>query len=477
MKAVLYARVSSKEQEKEGYSIPAQIKHCREYADKKGYQIVSEYIDVESAKRAGRTNFNRMIKHIRSDKNIQAIICHKVDRLCRNFRDYVTVDELNIKPMFVEEEFPDNAAGKLTFGMKVLLAKHYIDNLSDETKKGLNEKVEQGIWASRAPIGYQNNKTTHMIDIDPALAPVITKAFELYSTAGISLRELAKRLNAEFAHVMNGRSKFSKTHLERILKNPFYHGWFRWKGHLYRGSHEPAVTKELFDRVQSIFEMKNKPKTHRHEFAFGGLMTCGKCGCAITAEIHKAKYIYYHCTGSKGACDSAYIREQQLEPQFQQIVEGISIDRETAEWLLTVLKSSHDEEKEYHKSETRRLHREYARLQGLIDKAYEDYLSGVTDRAFWQDITAKWRNRQTTLQARMDRLNRANRSYLENASRIIELAQSAGRLYVKQPAAEKRKFLGVLLSNCILDGVMLYPTYRRPFDLIAEGVKTEKWGG
>lgn len=101
MKVVLYARVSSREQEREGFSIDAQIKRIREYAERKDMEIVQEFVEVESAKQAGRTQFNDMLRFIRKHSDVQGLICHKVDRLCRNFKDYVTIDDLGIKTLFV----------------------------------------------------------------------------------------------------------------------------------------------------------------------------------------------------------------------------------------------------------------------------------------------------------------------------------------------------------------------------------------
>jgi DNA invertase Pin-like site-specific DNA recombinase len=154
--AFAYARVSSKEQEREGYSIPVQLKRVREYAERHGFTIVAEYVDVETAKEPGRCEFSRMVEAARHDATIGAIICEKVDRLCRNLRDYLTIDELRAKTLFWQQDFPDNAAGKLSFGMMVLLAKHYIDNLSDEVKKAMAEKVQEGGFPHQAPLGYRN---------------------------------------------------------------------------------------------------------------------------------------------------------------------------------------------------------------------------------------------------------------------------------------------------------------------------------
>src|SRR4030066_1076417 len=119
IKVVAYYRVSSREQKEEGYSIEAQQKRALEYAEKKGLEVVKEFQEIETAKKAGKVIFNEMIDFIRKNQEVQGIVCHKVDRLCRNFKDFVTTDDLGIKAYFVEEEFAENATGKLTFGMKV----------------------------------------------------------------------------------------------------------------------------------------------------------------------------------------------------------------------------------------------------------------------------------------------------------------------------------------------------------------------
>src|SRR3989338_4045987 len=136
----LYARVSSREQEREGYSIDAQLKNCRDYALAHDLSIEKEFIDIESAKKSGRKKFSEMIAYL-EEKQDAGIICEKVDRLCRNFKDYVTFDDLRRTLIFVKENSvitPDSrASDKFFFGIRVLMARNYIDNLSDEIKKGI----------------------------------------------------------------------------------------------------------------------------------------------------------------------------------------------------------------------------------------------------------------------------------------------------------------------------------------------------
>ncbi|MGY8737900.1 MAG: recombinase family protein, partial [bacterium] len=102
-KAVLYARVSSKEQEKEGFSIPSQLKLLREYGSTEGVRIAQEYVDVETAKLAGRANFGAMVTHLKANLSIRTLLVEKTDRLYRNLKDWVTLDELDVEIHFVKE--------------------------------------------------------------------------------------------------------------------------------------------------------------------------------------------------------------------------------------------------------------------------------------------------------------------------------------------------------------------------------------
>src|SRR4051794_21307859 len=101
--AVVYARVSSKDQEKEGFSIPAQMELLRPYASANGSTITQEFVDVETAKAAGRTGFSDMMAFLKTHTTCRTILVEKTDRLYRNFRDYVTIDELALEVHFVKE--------------------------------------------------------------------------------------------------------------------------------------------------------------------------------------------------------------------------------------------------------------------------------------------------------------------------------------------------------------------------------------
>lgn len=145
---VIYARVSSREQEREGFSIPAQLKLLREYAKKNGLDIIQEYSDAETAKKAGRTNYNVMLDFLKANPEIKTVLVEKTDRLYRNFKDYVTLEDYDLEVHLVKEgsiiSKNSKSHDKFIHGIKVLMAKNYIDNLSEEISKGYMKVLNRG---------------------------------------------------------------------------------------------------------------------------------------------------------------------------------------------------------------------------------------------------------------------------------------------------------------------------------------------
>lgn len=190
-------------------------------------------------------------------------------------------------------------------GIKVLMAKNYIDNLSEETRKGMLEKARQGIWPSCAPLGYRNVNGLNGkkgIEPDPSLAPLITRLFEWYSTGNYSLKEVTQRARQEGMVFRKSKAAVPKATIHSILRNRIYTGDFDWDGETYSGTHQALVSQELWDRVQSVMSGRSTQGSRhsKHDFAFSGMVTCGHCGCALVGEIKKSRYVYYHCTGYKG---------------------------------------------------------------------------------------------------------------------------------------------------------------------------------
>jgi site-specific DNA recombinase len=473
MKCVIYTRVSSKEQEREGYSIPAQQKLLREYATKLKLVVAKEFSDVETAKTAGRTQFGKMVEFLRAEPSVRVILVEKTDRLYRNFRDYVTLEDLDLEIHLVKEgevlSKDSRSHAKFIHGIKLLMAKNYIDNLSEEVKKGLREKAEQGQWPCKAPLGYLNNKETHRLEIDPERAPIIAELFRLYASGEYSITTLAEKARELRLHSRESATPLSRSYVEAFLKNPLYTGVFVWKGNRYAGSHIPLISRELFDDVQEQFRKANKSKKTTQEFAFKGLLQCGYCGCSITAEVKKGRYIYYRCTNGKGKCRQHYIRQEALATMLGELLKRIKLAPDIVEQIREALRSSFDTEKEFRQKELSRLRREHSKLQERLDQAYIDRLENKIDVSFWEKLHTKWTEQQNEISQKIQRLEKANRDYVQEGIDFLELTERAYSLYLEQSPDEQARLLKTVLSNCTIRDLTLYPTYRKPFDIIAEG--------
>lgn len=328
-KALIYARVSTRDQEREGYSIPAQVKLLEDYAMLNGLAIVGSHIDVETARKAGRRAFDEMIRQLRRSPGIHVLLVEKTDRLYRNIKDWATVDELGVEVHFVKENFvlsdQCRSSEKFMHGIKVLMAKSYIDNLSEEATKGMSEKARQGFWPSYAPIGYRNivgPDKRKVVVVDPDVAPTISLLFEWFASGCHSLISLTARARAAGLKGRRGNRPVSVGTVHRILRSRFYTGSFDWAGETYEGAHEALVPVELWQAVQGVLDRRASSNVHvsPRSFPFSGLIKCGHCGCAIVAEMKKGRYIYYHCSGYRGKCPEPYVRQEVIEQRLGNLV-------------------------------------------------------------------------------------------------------------------------------------------------------------
>lgn len=478
-KAVIYARVSSKEQEREGYSIPAQIKLLQEYAAKNNLKTAKEFIDSETAKKSGRTNFNEMLKFIKKNKDTNIILVEKTDRLYRNFKDYVLLDEFKGLEVHLVKEgsiLSENSRShdKFIHGIKVLMAKNYIDNLGEEVKKGFLEKAEQGNYPTKPPYGYKRVDSKNIV-IDIETAPYIKRAFELYSQGNMSMKRVVNQLSDTGYIYKSGVTKISKGQLERLLKNPFYTGQFVFKGKLYQGNHQPLINYITYETTQKAFKKDNKPDINlKHKFQFSRLLTCAECGCSITAEIKKQKYVYYHCTNKKGCCGQAkYVKEETLEKQFAKTIKKINITTTHKEAILRTLKESFKDIQEYHTERLLTLRKESTKLENRINMLYLDKLDKKITEDFWLKQHNDFNSNLVKNQELIMNHQHANKKYMEKGNELLELAEDADRLYSGMLPENKIKLLNNLCSNFSLRDGKVSCTYKKPFDILAEGLSCQ----
>ena len=427
---VIYARVSSREQEREGFSIPAQLKLLKEYSLKHGFQIVKEFSDAETAKKAGRTNYNSMLEFLRANPDIRTVLVEKTDRLYRNFKDYVTLEDYDLEVHLVKEgtviSKDSKSHDKFIHGIKVLMAKNYIDNLSEEISKGLHEGLEQGFWPFRPPYGYVRG-TKKNLNIDKAKVIFIRQAFELFATGRYSLRKLAEKLFQDGYYYQPNRPKITACVLEIMLKNVFYVGQMNCNGVLYQGKHPAIISREIFDKAQLAFKRTDKSKVRKNfDFLYPGIVKCGVCGYSFCGERQKKRHIYYRCSHFDRSCpNTSYISENDLTRSFRMHLKRIALNKDLYELLKYSLKSCLGDEQEFHKQEILRINKEMEECKDILKKMYLDQVNNVLDYDLWVNLKNEYEVKLSRLNVELQKHNIANTNFLDAGLKILDVCQKA----------------------------------------------------
>lgn len=474
--AVLYARVSSEEQ-KNGYSLDAQIKRCTEYAARNRINIVQTFKIVESAKEPGRVIFDKMMALVRKRGDIQHILVEKIDRLNRNEEDQallVRVAKTEKKFFhFILEGFVFHEKASpsdfLRLGIGSLFASYFTYDLKEKVKKGMTEMAVQGKWPHKAPYGYRNDPADGVVKRDEAAAPWVTKALEL-AASGLSLSKIAAKLRSEGC-----TKKLYPSFIEKIIRNPFYAGFFNWGGTIRHGTYVPIASWELHKAAIRGLERLGKPKGRHRDFPYSGLIRCGLCGRAAVFEIIKAKYVYCRCAGVSN-CGNDRLKQNEVDEELLRVVQGIRIDEETAAWVLGKMAERTATSQISNRERMANLQRELTKVEGFLDKGYEDRLAGTLSDDLWRKKSTAWEARKVELTGQIAAATATTAdSSNDIAKRLFELAKNLENTYQSATPHDKREILNFVGSNYLLTKKKIEFSYRKPFELLATGSKTQEW--
>jgi len=427
MKYFIYARKSTESEDRQVMSINSQLDELKEFAAKEKLEIAASLCEAKTAKEPGRKIFNEMLKKIEKGE-ADGILAWHPDRLARNSVDggkiIYLVDTNKIKSLkFPTFWFDNTPQGKFMLNIAFGQSKYYIDNLSENVKRGIRQKLKRGEFPGWAPTGYINDLKTHTISLDTAKYKAITKIFKLYATGDYPLESLILILN-DFGVKTRTDKSFTASMVQNILKNPFYYGVIRHNGELHKGSHEPIITKKLFDQVQEVMASRGHKKQNKvHNFIFTGMMTCGVCGCAITAEKQKG-YIYYHCTKKKGACNQKYIRQKDLVVQYRNALEKVSLSDDWADKMLKHLnKQEHDIERSS-ATPVSSLKTKIKQLDIKLDKLLDSHLDETISKDEYIKKKEKFINQKIDFKEQIIEIQDKGNNWLEQMRDFIKEAKT-----------------------------------------------------
>ena len=482
--AVIQPRVSSREQRNEGFSLSAQEKLLRAYCEQKDIEIVRPFPITETAsKPQQRRLFREMMDFVR-EQNIKLIVVEKVDRLVRSFVDLVAIDawleeDGERQVHFVKDSIilhrGSRSQEKLNWGIRVLLAKNFIDNMKEEVEKGIQEKLAQGGLPGKPPIGYEAVGEIGRKELIPdEMAPLVTKMFDLYLEPLQSVTLLTHKMKELGLRTKTGRSVV-RSYIRAMLSNEIYIGKIPWAGKTYAGRHVVLVDEAVFNAVQEKLSGRAPaPRYQRHDSLFRGLMMCKDCSSRVTWELHKGRY-YGKCKGYRRCTRRSYLREDRLEAALLARLDGLIAP--SSEIVEAVMAEERKEmQRDSHIEDTRR-RKLTSRLEDLERRLliiYEDRLDGRITTERYDQLKEKYQQEQEDISEKLARPRVGHSGAVEDNLALVQLCLQAGRVYRKGTKDAKRALVREIFSNFDLEGEDVAWEWTEPVAAVAATVDEDR---
>lgn len=482
---VALARVSSREQEREGFSLDIQVDALRNYAERNNGEIVKLFRIAETAsKHDERSTFKELMTFAKKNAHkIDGLLFYKVDRAARNLFDYVELErlesEFGVQFISVSQPTENTPAGRMQRRMLASMASFYTEQQSIDVREGIHRRVESGLFASRPPYGYRNQRVNgrSIIQVHPENAKKVRRIFELYAYHSHTLDSLPDALKVEGIEYLPSVHKFTRSKLHTILIDRSYIGEIRYHDQWYPGTHEPIIDRKLWDRVQTLLGQKFY-KSHQMTYA-SELIKCAHCGSPVTGErkFKKTKsgqreYVYYRCTQyHKGDHPRVRLTENELDSQMLAIFDSLRVEDEDFRNLFREqLRQATNSEFAQTNTEDSNLKQRHTEVTRLQQQLLNLRLLEEIDADTFASKARELRDEEAELKLEMERCSRSRHEIIDLAIKAFELSQSLRERWLTADYAAKRRILEILCLNCSLVDASLIVSMRKPFDLLAKGL-------
>ncbi len=448
-----YIRVSTVKQG-EGVSLQAQREAIEAFASQNNITISKWFEEKETAAKSGRPIFAAMIRAAKQGK-ADGIVLHKPDRAARNFRDWAAIGELSdagIDVHFAAESLDFRSrGGRLSADIQAVIAADYIRNLREETLKGIEGRLKQGLFPFNAPIGYLDNGGGIPKTPDPERATLVREAFDLYASGQHSLRTLQAEM-AKRGLRNRGRKPLSKRGIETMLANPFYCGLIkiRTTGRVYQGAHEPLISVTLFERVQEIRAGKSGKKVTRHNHTYRGLFRCGLCGAAMTPERQKG-HVYYRCQVPD--CPTKCVREEMIERSVHKLLDRVKLSDRDVSDLSAAAEMQFADQKPH--DTIANIELQLANLNSHLGRLTDALIDQLIDKDTFNDRKQSLMLEQARLNEELDN-QRQNKASPSRVRKFLELIKSLAQLYLSAASPQKRQITEWATSNRVIKEKNVY---------------------
>ena len=460
-RAIIYTRVSTKDQKDRGYSLQAQEQQLRNYCKAMGIVIVEHFQDDASAKSFDRPAFNSLLKFLKQHKReVDLLLVMRWDRFSRNVEaSYAMIGqlrELGVTPNAIDQQIDfDLPEQKILLGVYLTQPDVENERRSLNTKIGMRRAMREGRYVSSPPKGYRRARDVHgRVTIEPGDdARFVRHAFREVAKGIHSAEEIRRKL-------LKQGFECSKNQFSLLLRNPVYKGMIRvpeWRGEeeeIVPGLHEGLVSEELFERVQDVLAKRNMTRrgytVKRHEeLPLRGYLQCSRCGGNLTGSRCRGNgghYYYYHC---RKGCKERF-RAEHANTAFRVFLASISVPPEVVELFLAVLQDIFNENEGSREEEVARIESEIAKVDEKLFKVDEKFLEEEIASDSYLRLKDRFTEERKRLEWRLQTVEEMDADFDRYVQYSLALISDMGNYYESAPLEVKQKMIGLITPEKVV---------------------------
>lgn len=481
---VALARVSSREQEREGFSLEVQEDGFKRFAKKNKGDIVQLFKIAETASRKDeRKSFRELIAFAKQHaEELDGILFYKIDRAARNLVDYVELERLEsvhgLPFISITQPTESTPSGRMLRRTLATMAAFTTEQQSLDVREGLAKRVEHGLFPSHAPYGYRNIRLNDrgLVEVHPQNSVKVKRIFRLYTMGAVTVEQIIEKLFEEGLFYTDSKPQFTPKKVYTLLADRSYLGEIRFRGRWLPGTHTPLTSKEIFDDAQ----VRLGVGTYRsHQMVYAGeLIRCDHCGFPITGE-RKTKtsksgmrsYSYYRCCRYHvGDHPRIRVTEARLDEQVVAFLKQFDdrSDRLTGLMMLVLRERLRLDfaESQLRTDEANRL---LSLIEGQKDELLNMRLAGAVDQRRFESKQAELEGRSRILVDQLDQTAQDQEFIARTTAKAGSLFRVIRNCWLDADYGFKRRVLETLFGRLRLFKDELRPDNRTPFELLLVG--------
>ena len=469
---VVYCRKSTDEKNKQLLSIESQEAELQKLILREGLTVVGEpLVEKQTAKKPGRPEFKKMMAMI-DQGEANGILAWKTDRLSRNSTDadaiITRLKDGRLQHIRTFERGYQASDNVIMLYLEFGMADQYSRDLGVNVKRGMRTRIEQGWCPGHVPAGYLNfradEKAMSVVVKDPERFTIIKKSWKRLLEHRYSIQRVYEMAIDDGLTNTNG-GKYSRSQFYHMFLNPFYYGYFRYRidkdQKLYKGNHEPMITKDEFDQVQAMIRTDQQPRKQKNDFLYQGMFKCGRCGSLFSGyrKTRKQKngnvhnWIYYNCAkGRNRHCKEPQVPEWLITEEVNRVLSELSIPPQFHKWALDHLRAESDQENQYTFELKRSRQRAIDICEAKIQKLLDLLLAGAIDQTRYDSKNIDLRKEKERLESLLSQTDNKVENFIGEAEKVFTFAELAHKRFVTGDMDEKRYATHMLSSNLLIKG-------------------------